>query len=159
MIAIDSGKKEYIISNILLYVQDPLETLNKREYPKDSQKIILLLVLSHIFMSNNCIGEVSLQSFLTSLGIDIERRHQVMGNIKEYINHTLKNRKYLNIDVDPVNRKMSYSWGPRAEKEISKQEILNFVCKMYKDRLPNSWVNQYKMAQEQVCGNQRETEG
>ncbi|KAJ8984458.1 hypothetical protein NQ317_012524 [Molorchus minor] len=57
--------------------------------------------------------------------------------------------------MDQISKKITYSWGPRSEKEISKQEVLKFVCKVYKDRLPNSWVNQHKMAQQQGYENHR----
>ncbi|KAJ8984457.1 hypothetical protein NQ317_012523 [Molorchus minor] len=95
MIVVDASKnagKEYIVSNILPYIYDPTEKNNEEEIPKDVHKILLLLILSHIFMSNNSVSEVSLYTFLKSLQIDVEKRHEIFGNVRDYINHTLKNK-------------------------------------------------------------------
>lgn len=69
-------------------------------------------------------------SFLEAFGIDIDRKHDLFGNVREYIFHTLKAKKYIELQTDPDTKKISFSWGPRSEKEISKHDILNFVCKV-----------------------------
>ncbi|KAJ8922641.1 hypothetical protein NQ315_007673 [Exocentrus adspersus] len=150
-----NSTREYIISNALPYISEPAAGQHE-EHPEDVHKILLLIILSHIFMSNDSVSEVSLYSFLKSLDIDVERRHVLFGNVKDYIHHTLKNKKYLKIEMDQMSKRVSFSWGVRAEKEISKHEILKFVCKMYKDRLPNNWVSQYKVAEEQGYENYKE---
>ncbi|KAG5897045.1 hypothetical protein JTB14_021765 [Gonioctena quinquepunctata] len=155
--AAQNNSKAYIVSNALAYVRDPGEQISVEEYPEDVHKVLLMLVLSHLFMSNNSVTEVSLYAFLNSFKIDVERRHEIFGNVKDYITNILKNKKYLNIEMDQLSKKNSISWGSRAEKEISKHDILNFVCKMYKDRIPNSWVNQFKVANEQQFENHKES--
>lgn len=49
--------KSYIISNGLAYLPDPTEELEEGQYPEDVHKILLLLILCHIFMSNNAVSE------------------------------------------------------------------------------------------------------
>ncbi|CAH1159762.1 unnamed protein product [Phaedon cochleariae] len=151
--AVQNSSKAYIVSNALPYLKDPTEQV--QECPEDVHKILMLLILAHVFMANNCVSELSLYTFLKSFQIDPDRRHELFGNVKDYIHITLKNKKYLTLEMDQLSKKISISWGPRAEKEISKHEILKFVCKMYKDRAPNSWVNQHKVANEQHFENHR----
>lgn len=73
---------------------------------------------------------VSLYAFLNSLKIDVERRNDIFGNVRDYIHQDLKNKKYLKIEMDQISKKVSISWGSRAEKEIPKHDILKFVCKV-----------------------------
>lgn len=61
MIAIDGAQpsmKSYIISNGLPDINDPIkQNMDSENYPEDVNRILLLLILSHIFMSNNAVGE------------------------------------------------------------------------------------------------------
>lgn len=50
--------------------------------------------------------------------------------MKDYIFNTLKTKKYIDIERDQLSKKVTFSWGPRSEMEISKHDILNFVCKV-----------------------------
>ncbi|EFA08692.1 melanoma-associated antigen D2 [Tribolium castaneum] len=142
--------KGFIVTNALPYKNYNLD----QEEPdiKDCQKILLLLILSHIFMSNVATPEASLHAFLEHFEIDVNVRHPIFGSVKDYIS-TLIKQKYLATETDPVTKKISYSWGIRSEAEISKHAILSFVCKVYKDRQPKSWTNQYKVANEQHLEN------
>lgn len=62
MIACDGTQtavKSYIVSNSLPYLKDPVQQKedSSSQYPKDAHRILLLLILSHIFMSNNAVSE------------------------------------------------------------------------------------------------------
>lgn len=111
----------------------------------------------------------SLNAFLKSLNIDPDRKHSVFGNVKDFIHVTMVKQKYIVIAID--QKRLMYSWGIRAEKEISKHELLKFVAKvhqfdlynnvvpaklsclqMYKDREPKSWRTQFEVANEQSIG-------
>jgi len=146
--------RNYVISNILPYVTDP--SGNPEEIPDDVNSILLLLILSHIFMANLVVSDVSLYGFLKSVGIDVDLRHDLFGNVKEYINKTLTKKQYLIIEIDSISRRQTFKWGLRAEKEVSKKAILEFVCKMYRDRQPKQWVNQFQIASEQAYENYQE---
>lgn len=152
-----NSTKGYIVTNALPYKSDPTEQLPQGTYPDDIHKILTLLILSHIFMSNSLVSDQSLYAFLKTFGLDVETRHEIFGSIKDFITN-LRNKKYIEMEIDPMSKKASISWGSRAEKEISKHEILKFVCKMYKTTMPSSWINQYKSANEQHFENENAVE-
>lgn len=54
-----NAAKSYIISNNLPYIEGSIEqnTGPENNYPEDVHNILLLLILSHIFMSNNIVSE------------------------------------------------------------------------------------------------------
>ncbi|XP_050300214.1 non-structural maintenance of chromosomes element 3 homolog [Anthonomus grandis grandis] len=147
--------KHYIVTSVLPAIKDPSENIEVK-VPEDINKVLLLLVLSHIFMANGEVSDVSLFSFLKHINIDVDLRHPLFGDAKEYINKVLVEQEYLVVKIDDLSRKHTFKWGARAETEISKMAILKFVCKMFKDRQPSSWVNQYKIASEQPFENYQE---
>lgn len=54
----DSAKgkdKHYVVSNILPHINDPTD--DSQDVPEDVNSILLLLILSHIFMSNNLVSD------------------------------------------------------------------------------------------------------
>ncbi|KAL1509756.1 hypothetical protein ABEB36_004443 [Hypothenemus hampei] len=138
-----SKEKNYIVSNILPCISDP------EEMPEDTDKIVLLLVLSHIFMTNNNVTDISLYNFLKNVGIDVEQRHPIFGLVKDYINKVLIKRQYLVSEIDNITQVQRFKWGSRAENEISKLAILKFVSKVYPNRKPEDWDDQYKTSREQ----------
>ncbi|CAG9856800.1 unnamed protein product [Phyllotreta striolata] len=149
--------KTYSMSNALPYIRDPTESITERNLPADVNNILVMLVLSHIFMSNNSVGENSMYQFLLKLGIDVERKHEVFGNVKEFILVKMKNDKYLNIEKNTLTNDLTFSWGAKAEKEISKHKILKFVCTMHNNATsknkPSSWVTQHEAANTQQMNN------
>lgn len=52
-----NAAKSYIVSNSLSYIEDSLQQRDAENCPDDVHKILLLLILSHIFMSNNIVSE------------------------------------------------------------------------------------------------------
>ncbi|KAF7280287.1 hypothetical protein GWI33_006199 [Rhynchophorus ferrugineus] len=116
-----------------------------------AQKILSLFILSHIFMTNAPVSDKSLYGFLMSLDIDVEVKHPFFGNVKEYIK-TLTRQHYLHCEFDNKTKKQAFQWGFRAEIEVSKMEVLQFVCKMYGNKQPEDFTEQYRVAQNQVRG-------
>lgn len=136
---------QYLVSNTL-----PLQTSNEDEDKlSEAPKIILMLVLSHVFMSGESVSQVSLFQFLCSIGIDRDKKHYAFGNVKDFITTMLVKQKYLTSDSNPNNKSVTYHWGPRAEQEVSKHSLLNLVSKIYLNRVPKSWKNQFHAAQAQ----------
>lgn len=72
----------------------------------------------------------SLYAFLSNLSIDVEKKHEVFGNIKDFINNSMVKQKYLDVQVENTPKRIMYSWGARAEKSVSKHELLKFVAKV-----------------------------
>ncbi|KAK5641740.1 hypothetical protein RI129_010287 [Pyrocoelia pectoralis] len=137
----------YLVSNSLPYKNLNEESDNNTE--RDTHKILIMIILAHIFMCGDNSTEASLFSFLNSLNIDVEENHEIFGNVKTFIKTTMVNQKFLQVENDNVTKRQIYTWGPRAEHEVSKHELLKFVCKIYKDRTPKSWPSQLDSAAKQ----------
>lgn len=75
---------------------------------------------------------VNLYAFLKSCGIDVELKHPIFGQVKDYINKVLIKKQYLTTEIESITRRQTFKWGTRAEKEISKMAILKFICKVSK---------------------------
>ncbi|KAF7271508.1 hypothetical protein GWI33_015622 [Rhynchophorus ferrugineus] len=117
--------------------------------PNAAHKILTLLILSHIFMSNTPVSDKSLYSFLKSLDIDVEVEHPFFGKVKEYIRETLIKNYYLHCEFDDKTKIQTFQWGIRAEIEISKMKVLQFVCEMYGNKQPKDWPEHYRAAENQ----------
>ncbi|XP_025831905.1 non-structural maintenance of chromosomes element 3 homolog isoform X2 [Agrilus planipennis] len=141
------SNKQYIVINILPYMRT---TNEDKHTPKDGKQIIILLVLTHVFMSNDNAPEETIFRFLQSFELDLSIKHELFGNIKDFIRNDMVKQRYLSVSVDEHTRKISYSWGTRAETDVSKAKILQFVCNTYGNIEPSSWTNQFKMANIQI---------
>lgn len=140
-----ANPKQYLVSNML-----PLSSNNESEDKSlNVHKILLMLVLSHVFMSGESVSQVSMFQFLHSIKIDVDKKHCIFGNVKEYITTTLVKQNYLTSETDPNNKSVTYHWGPRAEHEVSKHSLLKLVSKIYENRASTSWKNQFQAAQAQ----------
>ncbi|XP_076292854.1 non-structural maintenance of chromosomes element 3 homolog isoform X2 [Lasioglossum baleicum] len=112
-----------------------------------SQRVLLFLVLTHIFMSEESCTEVSLLNFLTSLDIISEdgRIHNYFGNVKHVVTEVFVAQKYLNkIEDKNDSSKIEYKWGGRAEHEFTRRAALEFVSEVYNGRDIKNWPLQYK---------------
>ncbi|XP_043521745.1 non-structural maintenance of chromosomes element 3 homolog isoform X1 [Frieseomelitta varia] len=142
LIELESGKYMLVneIENTLPHIE-PSAT-------ESSQMILLFLVLTHIFMLEDCCSEESLWSFLTNLGIPCEddQQHSYFGNVKQLINEIFVAQGYLNKIVLETNdsTNVEYKWGYRAEYEFSRRTALEFVSQVYDGRPINSWQLQFK---------------
>lgn len=142
----DAKHNYYSIANSLPDVDLDSDESSDEE-PEDVNKILILLILTHIFMSNGRVSEgkpfprfffifqfslfiyvtVSLGNFLKSFNIKVEQEHSLFGNVKHFINYLIKAR-YLCTEIEQGTQQTVYMWGSKAEKEISKLEILKFVA-------------------------------
>lgn len=142
LIELESGKYMLIneIENTLPHIE-PSAT-------ESSQMILLFLVLTHIFMLEDCCSEELLWSFLTNLGIPCEddQQHSYFGNVKQLINEIFVAQGYINKTVletkDSTN--VEFKWGYRAEYEFSRRKALEFVSQVFDGRPINSWQLQFK---------------
>ncbi|XP_076654771.1 non-structural maintenance of chromosomes element 3 homolog [Halictus rubicundus] len=112
-----------------------------------SQKVLLFLVLTHIFMGEESCREESLLDFLTNLGIitDNVQNHSYFGDVKHIVSEVFVAQRYLDkIEDKNETSKIEYKWGPRAEYEFSRRTALEFASEIYNGRPINSWSLQYK---------------
>lgn len=95
---------------------------------------LLYLVLGYIFMKNGSVPEQGLWDFLAKLNIKEEEEHVFFGSVRKLITETFLKQAYL-VRVKQVVEGMNddrffYSWGVRAEHELSQKDILESICKM-----------------------------
>ncbi|NXY12455.1 NSE3 protein, partial [Pteruthius melanotis] len=169
LVEIDTKRHTYILINNLPRAEG--EYLCR---DKEKEKMgLLLVILSFIFMKGNSVKDSesspeppsrtplclctpsidtplfpgALWEFLNLLRVYPGKQHRVFGDIRKLVTEEFKNQKYLEITsiplTDPVEYK--YQWGPRAEKEISKKDVLNFVAKI-QGKDPTFWASQYSEA-------------
>lgn len=140
----DAKQNYYSISNLLPPVD--LDSDEDEPPPEDVKKVLILLILTHIFMSNGrasesklfvvfffsffhiCFAE-SLSDFLKPFNIKMDQEHSLFGGVKHFMNYLIK-AKYLCTEIEEGTQQTIYLWGDKAEKEISKLEILRFVAKV-----------------------------
>ncbi|KRT82054.1 hypothetical protein AMK59_3581 [Oryctes borbonicus] len=114
-----------------------------------------MLVLANVFMSTNPVNEASMYTFLNTLGVDVDYDKGIFGKVKDFINITMVKQNYIVLHTDPVSKEITYTWGARAERTISKHKILNFVSKVYGGKQPSSWESRYKDANQQFDGSKK----
>ncbi|NWI96408.1 NSE3 protein, partial [Pitta sordida] len=119
LVEIDSKHRTYILTSKL-----PCAERNHPCRAKEKVKMgLLTVILSFIFMKGNSVK-------------DSEGSH-----------HPPPQNRYLEITVIPLTDppQFNYHWGPRALKETSKKDILNFVAKV-QGKTPKFWMSQYNEA-------------
>ena len=110
---------------------------------------VLMIALSLIFMNEN---EISAEIFWESLKkLDINKDDKCnvyLGDVNKYFTFDLVRDGYLEYELvkgsEPAQYK--FKWGYRAFLEISKKQVLDFVCEVYGGQeacKPEDWVAQY----------------
>ena len=122
-----------------------------REYEEQVKYSMLMISLSLILMNNN---EIEASLFWESLRkLDInkdEKRHKYLGDVSKLFTVDFVKDGYLEyeqVTVDPPVHK--FKWGYRSKVEISKMNVLKFVCQIYGGEEacnPEDFVAQYSDA-------------
>ncbi|KAL9959765.1 hypothetical protein ACROYT_G033120 [Oculina patagonica] len=116
------------------------------DWGDDLPKIgLLMVVLSLIFMSDHVITESLLWHTLKKLGIEPKVEHEVFGDPEKLISQEFVRQCY--VDRKKVlggdEAAYEYRWGSRAEKELTKRQVLQFVSELY-DTQMDDWTSQMK---------------
>ncbi|NXI83019.1 NSE3 protein, partial [Rhipidura dahli] len=144
LVEIDTKRHTYILINNLPRA--------KGEYlcrEKEKEKMgLLLVILSFIFMKGNSVKDSALWEFLNLLRVYPGKQHRVFGDVRKLVMEEFVRQKYLEITPIPLTDppEFKYQWGPRAEKETSKKEVLKFVAKI-QGKDPTFWASQYSEAE------------
>jgi melanoma-associated antigen len=87
-----------------------------------------------------------------------DKRHKYLGDVTKYFTSELVKDGYLRYEQD--NRSdpptFKFKWGQRAQMEITKLSVLDFVCQVYggKDTCtPQEWIIQYEDATKEINQN------
>jgi len=117
---------------------------------------LLMVVLSLIFMSDHVITESLLWHTLKKLGIESKVEHEIFGDPDKLISQEFVRQCYLDRKkvVGGDEAAYEYRWGSRAEKELTKRQVLQFVSELY-DTEMESWTSQMKeiLAEEEQAVN------
>lgn len=118
-------------------------------FPSEKNKMVLLFIcLSHIFMNDLVSSEDSLFNFLRKLAIvnGDNFSHEYFGDVHQLITGDfIKQRYLLRSKVENTEpEKFQYQWGARAENELDKLEVLQFVSRIYRNKPVEEWTSQLK---------------
>ncbi|PSN32474.1 Non-structural maintenance of chromosomes element 3 [Blattella germanica] len=126
--------KHYLLKNSSIFT-DTVEDMIWAEETQ-TQQVLLLLALSHIFMSGGVVREESMWNFLSSFEISTStnKTHDYFGDVRKLMTQEFVRQLFLEHtripDTNPA--KFEFRWGKRAEIEVSQREILKFVSEEYK---------------------------
>ncbi|XP_053148685.1 non-structural maintenance of chromosomes element 3 homolog isoform X4 [Hemicordylus capensis] len=110
---------------------------------------LLIIILSLIFMKGNVVKDSAVWEMLRRLRIDCSgEKHKIFGDVKKLVTEEFVRQKYLEYTrlphTDPPE--FEFRWGPRAAKETSKKQILQFIAKI-QNKNPKTWISQYNEAE------------
>ncbi|NXA86121.1 NSE3 protein, partial [Melanocharis versteri] len=143
LVEIDTKCRSYILINNLPRAEG--EYLCR---DKEKEKMgLLLVILSFIFMKGNSVKDSALWEFLHLLRVYPGKQHRVFGDVRKLVMDEFVRQKYLETTQIPLTdpAEFKFQWGPRAEKETSKKDVLNFVAKI-QGKDPTFWASQYSEA-------------
>ncbi|NXH47230.1 NSE3 protein, partial [Dicaeum eximium] len=168
LVEIDTKRHIYILINNLPRAEG--EYLCRG---KEKEKMgLLLVILSFIFMKGNSVKDSefshkppvphfplvpcsltppfpgALWEFLHLLRVYPGKQHAVFGDVRKLVTEEFVRQKYLETTPIPLTDppEFKFQWGPRAEKETSKKDVLNFVAKI-QGKDPTFWASQYSEAE------------
>ncbi|XP_064161241.1 necdin-like 2 [Anguilla rostrata] len=143
LLEIDTKNHLYILINKLETVPADVCSAN----PGNPRTGLLFVILSIIFMKGGVVKESVVWNTLKKLRVEPGERHEYFGDVKKLITEEFvrqKNLEYVRIPhTDPPEHE--FRWGLRAEKEVSKIKMLQFVSQLH-DQDPQSWSQQYREA-------------
>ncbi|NWI74281.1 NSE3 protein, partial [Dryoscopus gambensis] len=144
LVEIDRKRHTYILINNLPRAEGQYLCRDK-----EKEKMgLLLVILSFIFMKGNSVRDGALWEFLNLLRVYPGKQHRVFGDVRKLLTEEFTRQKYLEITPIPLTDppEFNYQWGPRAENETSKKDVLNFVAKI-QGKDPTFWASQYSEAE------------
>ncbi|KAM3872145.1 non-structural maintenance of chromosomes element 3 homolog [Diretmus argenteus] len=142
---------EYDTKNHIYMLINKLDTVEAAPFgisSKDPKKMTLLFaILGIVFMKGGAVKENLIWKQLKKLGIDPGEKHEEFGNVKKLVTDEFVRQRYLELVRIPHTDPFEYEfrWGQRAELEVSKEKILEFMGQMF-DQDPRVWTQQYKEA-------------
>lgn len=121
--------KCYVLINLL-----PTATVTRER--REVEDMALLSVLLAVILLKGTAGELTedqLWNFLHPLGIAAKSYNPQHGDVEKLINKEFVEQLYLERVKRPAgdSHDFLYKWGPRAEAEVDKEELLSLVSEIY----------------------------
>lgn len=131
------------------------ELVTQREFQQQTRYAMIMISLSLIFMNENEMDETLFFESLKKLDVSRdEKRHKYLGDVFRFFTVDLVKDGYLEHEIirtmDPPGHR--FKWGSRAHLEVSKHDVLKFVCQVYGGAdvcKPSDWTAQYADAQKE----------
>uniref|UniRef100_K7FXQ8 MAGE domain-containing protein n=1 Tax=Pelodiscus sinensis TaxID=13735 RepID=K7FXQ8_PELSI len=147
LVEIDTKHHVYILVSDLVR----LEGENLKQDHLTARLGLLTVILSFIYMRGNSAKESDVWDMLKRLGVEPRKPHKLFGDVKKLVTVEFVQQKYLEYNrlpsTDPAEFELQ--WGPRAAKETSRMQILQFVAKI-QSKDPKTWSAQYSEAAAEV---------
>ncbi|CAL8366851.1 unnamed protein product [Lota lota] len=142
VVEIDAKNHVYILINKL----EPVEG-DQRINSSNPKTGLLFVILSLVYMKGGVIPEGLVWNTLKKMQVDPGEKHQEFGDVKKLVTDEFVRQRYLEYTKIPHTEPVKYefSWGQRAEVEISKLKILKFLGELH-NQDPQRWSQQYKEA-------------
>ena len=142
------GKKgDYMLRNKFQDATNEAEQHMECTEEECEEQSLLLIVLSVIHMNGGAARQDQLYAFLARSGLYDGKGNQNDHNVKQLIEKKWEKNNYIKISKDdasdPDSPKLLYKWGPRAEVEIKKSDILKFVAHIYNKNV-DEFTDEYK---------------
>lgn len=143
LVEIDAKNHIYILINKLQPV--PGEPISM--CPGNPKTGLLFIILSVIFMKGGAVKENVVWNTLKKLRVDVGEKHEEFGDVKKVVTDEFVRQKYLEYLRIPHTEPLEHEfrWGQRAEKEVSKMKVLEFVGELHSQE-PQTWTQQYREA-------------
>ncbi|XP_066528160.1 necdin-like 2 [Hoplias malabaricus] len=143
LVEIDSKNHVYILINKLQPV--PGEPVSM--CPGSAKTGLLFVILSVVFMKGGTVKENVVWNTLKKLRVDVGEKHEDFGDVKKVVTDEFVRQRYLEYVRIPHTEPLEFEirWGQRAEKEVSKMKLLEFIGELHNQE-PQSWTQQYKEA-------------
>ncbi|XP_077428288.1 necdin-like 2 isoform X1 [Vanacampus margaritifer] len=145
LIKIDAKNQLYILINKLEVTAEASSFSSA-----DPKTGLLFVILSVIFMKQGSAKEGLIWNILEKLCVNPAKKHEEFGDVKKTVTDEFVRQRYLEYvlipHTDPPEH--NFVWGPRADAEVSKTKILQFVAELH-NQDPQEWRNQYTEAHSQ----------
>ncbi|XP_032749371.1 necdin [Rattus rattus] len=112
---------------------------------------LLLMILSLIYVKGRGAREGAVWNVLRILGLRPWKKHSTFGDVRKIITEEFVQQNYLKYQRVPHIEPPEYEffWGPRANREITKMQIMEFLARVFK-KDPQAWPSRYREALEQA---------
>lgn len=154
LVIIDPKNHVYILVNNL-ETPEGASPINGLTNPKTG---LLFVILSVIFMKGGVARETLIWNVLKKLRVDPGEKHEDFGDVKKLVTDEFVRQKYLEFlrvpHTEPVEH--TVQWGQRAQVEVSKAKILEFMGQLY-EQDPQSWSQHYREAHSSPSSSQAST--
>ncbi|KAG7278452.1 hypothetical protein CRUP_038747 [Coryphaenoides rupestris] len=143
VVEIDAKNQLYILINKL----EPAEEVPRDIHLSNPKTGLLFVILSVVFMKGGVVREALVWNTLKKMQVDPGEKHEDFGDVKKLVTDEFVRQRYLEYTKIPHTEPLEHEfrWGQRADAEVSKLKILEFLGQLH-NQDPKQWSQQYTKA-------------